>query len=607
MNRINFLPPWVETNLQPAFYDVESGTCLQQTSRMYAKVNQLVRCFNDLSTEVQNYVEQFIDLRNYVDEYFDNLDVQDEINNKLDEMVENGTFDDMFNNIVFKLDLSRKTKENRRLIAHRGAQADAPENTIPAFRIAVEQGYWGLECDVTRTSDNHYVVFHDSTVDRMTDGSGNIYEMTLAEVQALTIDAGANISQYPNLTIPTFEEYLELCVKSNVVPVIELKQEALTVDDIQPILTLIRNYNLEDIAVVISFNTTLLEKLRELSPSIRIQVIYSSLTQSDIDYCYSKKFGVDGSRTAWTTALSNYAKGKNVETNAWTVGSLANYTADLNFKLDYYTVNAIYYCVDKNNPISVNGDCIQAYSDYDKYCIENKKLVRRVFQTQNLSAVFNNDYRENRAFYPVIFKTEGKCIVSYDFTDSKYNDYNITIRAFDIEGIQLSDLGWLNHANTSFSNLPSNTAFVVLYCGKISGSLINEYDEKCILEMIRTVSLCESFEEYQDHTNEDFPYTIRCRRFKGGEMEHEIYLPTISPEYTAWGSIYSYNLTLDIPFIHNYTASPTVLIDLATQTTQNAMLMAPKYNTSKITRVSLVRPNTSSDNASINLVVKGKW
>lgn len=90
-NRINFLPPWVETNLQPAFYDVESGTVLQQTARMYAKVNQLVRNFNDLSEEVQYYINQFVELRTYVENYFDNLDVQEEINHKLDEMAEDGT------------------------------------------------------------------------------------------------------------------------------------------------------------------------------------------------------------------------------------------------------------------------------------------------------------------------------------------------------------------------------------------------------------------------------------------------------------------------------------------------------------------------------------
>ena len=98
MNKIfaPFLPPWVETGLQPAFYDMESGTVLQQTARMYAKVQQLTRLFNELSEETQTtvdeYIAKFTELKDFVDDYFDNLDVQEEVNNKLDEMVEDGTF-----------------------------------------------------------------------------------------------------------------------------------------------------------------------------------------------------------------------------------------------------------------------------------------------------------------------------------------------------------------------------------------------------------------------------------------------------------------------------------------------------------------------------------
>ena len=128
MNKIfaPFLPPWVETGLQPAFYDMESGTVLQQTARMYAKVQQLTRLFNELSeetkTEVENfehsvnetvenfehsvnetvseYIEKFTQLKDFVEDYFDNLDVQEEINNKLDAMVEDGTLQEVINNFL---------------------------------------------------------------------------------------------------------------------------------------------------------------------------------------------------------------------------------------------------------------------------------------------------------------------------------------------------------------------------------------------------------------------------------------------------------------------------------------------------------------------------
>ena len=91
---VEFLPPWIETGMQPAFYDKESGSVLQQTARMYARVNMLIRMFNKLSKQtkqtVEEYINQFNELYSYVHDYFDNLDVQEEVNNKLDQMYEDG-------------------------------------------------------------------------------------------------------------------------------------------------------------------------------------------------------------------------------------------------------------------------------------------------------------------------------------------------------------------------------------------------------------------------------------------------------------------------------------------------------------------------------------
>src|SRR5829696_2712479 len=77
-------------------------------------------------------------------------------------------------------------------LAHRGASSLAPENTIEAFRLALEAGAGGLELDVHMTSDGHIVVIHDATVDRTTNGTGAVSEMTLHELRRL--DAGHNFS-----------------------------------------------------------------------------------------------------------------------------------------------------------------------------------------------------------------------------------------------------------------------------------------------------------------------------------------------------------------------------------------------------------------------------
>jgi glycerophosphoryl diester phosphodiesterase len=96
----------------------------------------------------------------------------------------------------------------RGLCAHRGAMETHPENTIPAFREAVKAGAHMVEFDVQLTKDNELVVMHDATVDRTTNGTGKVSELTLAEIKNL--DAGSWKSpEFKGLQVPTFREVLD--------------------------------------------------------------------------------------------------------------------------------------------------------------------------------------------------------------------------------------------------------------------------------------------------------------------------------------------------------------------------------------------------------------
>jgi glycerophosphoryl diester phosphodiesterase len=95
------------------------------------------------------------------------------------------------------------------LCAHRGAMATHPENTIPAFKAAIEAGAQMIEFDVFLTKDNEMVVIHDATVDRTTNGSGKVEAFTLREIKKL--DAGVKKSSlFAGVQIPTFDEVLEI-------------------------------------------------------------------------------------------------------------------------------------------------------------------------------------------------------------------------------------------------------------------------------------------------------------------------------------------------------------------------------------------------------------
>lgn len=96
-----------------------------------------------------------------------------------------------------------------KIIAHRGACANAPENTLISFQKAHEFGAKWVEFDVMLTKDGEAIVIHDDTVDRTTNGHGNVADLTLAEIKCL--DAGSWFSnEFIDVKIPTFIEVMQL-------------------------------------------------------------------------------------------------------------------------------------------------------------------------------------------------------------------------------------------------------------------------------------------------------------------------------------------------------------------------------------------------------------
>ncbi len=93
------------------------------------------------------------------------------------------------------------------VVAHRGASAKAPENTLEAFEVAIEGGADVIEFDVRLTGDGHAVVMHDAGVDRTTDGAGLVMDLPLAQVRSLRIAWGARRPA----RVPTLEEALDAC------------------------------------------------------------------------------------------------------------------------------------------------------------------------------------------------------------------------------------------------------------------------------------------------------------------------------------------------------------------------------------------------------------
>ena len=206
--------------------------------------------------------------------------------------------------------------------AHRGANHDAPQNTLAAFRLAVEMGADGVELDVQASKDGEAVVIHDFTVDATTDGQGRVADKTLAELREL--DAGSWFdARFAGQRIPTLQEVI-VEVGHQLILNIELKVKGIrNAGLVAEVVRLIEDHNLVHRVVVSSFNPFSLRQVKKLNPRIHTGLLYyfdlpAHLARSVLlslagsDALHPEKHLINQKYTAW-------AKERGYRVNTWTV------------------------------------------------------------------------------------------------------------------------------------------------------------------------------------------------------------------------------------------------------------------------------------------------
>jgi len=166
-------------------------------------------------------------------------------------------------------------KERPLVLGHRGASHAAPQNTLAAFRKAVEAGADGVELDVHLSRDGVPVVIHDAKVDATTDGEGHVSAMLLEELQAL--DAGRRFHpQFTGERIPTLEAVLREVGEALLVN-IELK--AYRSDSlVSAVVEVVRRLRMESRVWFSSFKPYLLYQARDLAPDVPCGLLYAPPT-----------------------------------------------------------------------------------------------------------------------------------------------------------------------------------------------------------------------------------------------------------------------------------------------------------------------------------------
>lgn len=228
------------------------------------------------------------------------------------------------------------TSDNVTIVAHRGMRSVAPENTTASFAEAGKHGYWGAECDVYRTKDGVWIISHDSHTYRMMDKSAFIEKKTYEELMDMNVDNGVNIDKYEDLKICSLEEYLDICKKYNMTPVIELKGKNNT-EYYSEIVELANQFEVNP--VYISFHIENLQTMRRLT-QCKMYYLVQKISEDDIQDAKSiENCGIDFNGNKDKNFKSDIIKkcqDAGLELGAWTINE-----EDALQKLEQYGITLI--------------------------------------------------------------------------------------------------------------------------------------------------------------------------------------------------------------------------------------------------------------------------
>lgn len=206
-----------------------------------------------------------------------------------------------------------------KIFAHRGYSGKYPENTMIAFKKALECGVDGIELDVQLTKDGEVVIIHDETIDRTTTGKGFVVDYTYEELERF--DASFKFKDLGFNKIPTLREYFQLVKDYDIVTNVELKtgiNEYLGIEE--KVWELIKEYNLEEKVIISSFNHFSVMRMKDIAPQLK----YGFLSEDWIIDAgkYTHSYGVQCYHPRFNNLVPDVIKELkkcNLEINTWTV------------------------------------------------------------------------------------------------------------------------------------------------------------------------------------------------------------------------------------------------------------------------------------------------
>ena len=230
------------------------------------------------------------------------------------------------------------------IIAHRGFSARAPENTIAALTLALEEGATAVEFDLRTSGDGNPVLMHDKTLSRTTNGIGKVEELSLREITKLDAGSWFN-STFEGERVPSLAEALE-CLKVQVKTIFaELKGES-TTQNLRNVVSITRAAGLLDKTVFIAKDWSLLDELRRHAPEALVGPIVERREQTHEAFTRVTNdpralLDFDARILLKDPDIARYAKRNGVEIAVWTVDNIGDADVLLEFGVRRITTNQV--------------------------------------------------------------------------------------------------------------------------------------------------------------------------------------------------------------------------------------------------------------------------
>lgn len=353
-------------------------------------------------------------------------------------------------------------------INHRGANEYAPENTMSAFRISKELGFDMVECDVDFTSDNVPVIIHDSTVDRTSDGIGEVHSFTFENIRKLDFGSWKSTA-YSGEKIPSFDEFILGCRTLGLHPYIEIKvRDYINLELITTLVNIVHKYDMQDKVTWISFGIDKLQSVVKVDKYARVGFIEEFMSTSILDESINRiktldtgynEIFYDLNLGLLNSSIIDRLKEEKIKLEVWTVDNV-NLITNADKYITGFTSNTLRADWVLRDALYADGD--------DLDFVDLTSLVQKTKYVDTLLYVYakrRNGYIYMRCFATLGDVPEGEKYHSSDILvtgiPKKYIPYqDVAIASegwgLDSEGFTVSKICRISVTNENFIDYPGS-------------------------------------------------------------------------------------------------------------------------------------------------------